>query len=98
MAIAINVKRFTGMPKMIQQRMAVNISSRALAKVFKMEFNDLRNSAVTMPMPALLMIIATTFTCQMDVKLDLVKAIDNMPVYCRAKTLQRMESMYINTF
>ena len=98
MAIAIKVKRFTGMRNMIQHRTAVNISSNALAKVLRMELSDLKNNAVTMPMPALLKIIAITLNWNIDDKLAVVKAVCSEPVYCRARMLQMTESMYMNTF
>ena len=64
----------TGMPNMIQQRMAVNISSKADAKVLRMELRFRRNNEVTMPIPALLATIAKTPGWQIDEMASGVKA------------------------
>lgn len=47
----------------ILHKMAVNINSNALAKVFKMEFKFFKKKLVIIPMAALLNMIRTTLGC-----------------------------------
>lgn len=60
MKIARKVNMSTGMPNIIQHKIAVNINSNALANVFKMELRLRRKRLVTMPMAALLKAIMMT--------------------------------------
>ena len=60
--MATAVKTFTGIPNKNHERTAVNINSKALANVFKIELSERRNMAVTIPMAPLLRTISKTLT------------------------------------
>ena len=94
----MKVKISTGIPKIIQHKTAVNMISRADAKVLRIEFSCLKNNAVVIPMAALLNKMANTLTLEIDAMLSAVKAADNVPLYQRTAKLQTMESKYIKTF
>ena len=95
MARAMKVNNVTGIPKIIQLRTAVNISSKALAKVFRMEFNFFKKRDVTIPMAALFKMMAMTLIVMIDVILSLVNASLSDPPDFRTIRLQRMESTYM---
>ena len=86
------------MPNIIQDNTAVNMSSNALANVFKMEFNDFKNNAVTIPIAALLKMMQATFTCSIEDMLAEVNASRKCPLTPRTRMLQKTESVYMKTF
>jgi len=59
-AIAMTVVKSSGIPKIIQESTAVNINSKALANVFKIELRDFKKRLVTIPIRALFIIIKMT--------------------------------------
>ena len=96
--IATTVYISMAIPKINQHRTAVNISSKALAKVFKIEFRFLKNRLVVMPMAALLNMIARTMGLPSEATLSTVKAPVSSPRKPNTTTLQKMESTYMNMF
>ena len=98
MKIAKTVYMSIAIPKIIQHNTAVNISSKALANVFKMEFKFLRNRLVTIPMAALFTTMIKTPGCKMAEMLLGWKALVSSPLKPSTTALQTMESRYMKTF
>ena len=96
--MATKVKMSTAIPKMSQHKTAVNMISRALAKVLRIELSFCRNNAVVIPMAALFNAMAKTLPWEIDAMLSLVKASDKVPLNQRIPMLQKMESKYMKTF
>ena len=96
-AKATNVYISMGMPKIIQHRTAVNISSKAEANVFRIEFRARKKREVTMPIAALLTMMESTDGRAIAVNPAMVKAVNNSPFRPRAMTLHRMDCTYMNT-
>ena len=95
------------MPKNIQARMPVNMSSNALANVFNIELSDFKNKLVTIPIAALLRIIINTFQWNTRLSESQDKASNKPPPplslssgtqKLSSNTLQIIESTYMNAF
>jgi hypothetical protein len=56
----MHVVESRAMPKIIHDKTAVNISSKALANVLSIELSDFKKKLVTMPINALFMTIKMT--------------------------------------
>ena len=76
---ARTVWRVRGIPRMGTLSRAVNTSSRAEAKAFKIEFNFLRNKEVMIPRTELLRMRARTRVWLMDARDDEEKALARSP-------------------
>lgn len=98
MKMAITVYMSIAMPKIIQHSTAVNISSSALAKVFRIEFKLRRNRLVTIPMAALFTTMISTPGCKMAEIFWGVNAVESSPLNPNTTALHTMESRYIKTF
>lgn len=86
----------------IQHSTAVKISSTALAKVFSMEFKVFRKKLVIIPTSELFSIIKITFGCR-SVSISILVSVLLTPFVNTLKRtiatmLQKILSMYINTF
>lgn len=102
MAIETMVFALTGMLNKIQHSIAVKISSTALAKVFSIEFNVFRKKLVIIPTRELFNIIRITFGCR-NIPISTLLSVSLTPFVnilnrTIATMLQKMLSMYINTF
>jgi hypothetical protein len=87
-----------GMPNRSQQKTAVNINSKALANVFKMEFRFLRKKLVIIPIAALLIMISRTVGRNTAARAVGSNASCRLPCTRRTQALHKMESTYMNTF
>lgn len=101
-AIETMVFVLMGMLNKIQHSIAVKISSIALAKVFRIEFNVFRKKLVIIPTSELFNIIRITFGCR-SVSISTLVNVSPMPFVNTLKRtiatmLQKILSMYINTF
>ena len=74
MNMAATVYMSTAMPNIIQHSTAVNMSSKALANVFRMEFKLRKKRLVTIPMAALFITMAKTPGCMIVAMLSNSKA------------------------
>lgn len=104
LTIAIETMVFVliGMLNKIQHNTAVKISSTALAKVFSIEFKVFRKKLVIIPTSELFNIIKITFGCRNVLISTLVSVSLTLFVNTLNRTiatmLQKILSMYINTF
>lgn len=96
--MASTVLRWIGMPKSSQQKTAVNMSSRALANVFKIELRVLRKKLVIMPMAALFSMISSTVGRRTAPRAAGWNAACMLPCTISTPALQMIESTYMNTF
>ena len=96
--MAKTVNQSMAIPNIIQHKTAVNISSKALAKVFSIELSDRKNKLTTIPMAALFNIIQITLVCAMEDRLVKVNAPVSSPLNARTIMLQMMEFKYMKTF
>jgi len=101
-AIEMTVFVLIGILNKIQQSVAVKINSIALAKVFNIEFKVFKKKLVIIPTSALFNIINITFGCKnalistlLNVSFTLFFNVLNKTI---ATMLQKMLSIYINTF
>lgn len=101
-AIEITVFVLIGILNKIQQSSAVKINSIALANVFSIEFKFFKKKLVIIPTKALFSIINITIGCTdalistlLSVSLSPFLNVLNITI---ATILQKMLSMYINTF
>lgn len=102
-AIEITVFALIGILNRSQQNIAVNISSIALANVFNIEFKFFKKKLVIIPTNALFNIINITIGCTNTLLLTLLNILLklfflNIPNATITTMLQKILSMYINTF
>lgn len=86
------------MPNIIQHKMAVAITSKALAKVLRTEFKFFKKTEVTIPHAELFNITAITRGWSTDSKEEAENAVVASPFKSKTTKLHTMQSKYMKTF
>ena len=98
MLMARAVLKVIGIPKSIQHNIAVKTSSKALAKVFTIEFRFFKKKLVIIPIAALLNMIKRTLGSMKILGPALLNASKRLPCISSTAILHSILSMYMNTF